>query len=116
MTRRRIEAGLDSGFLDATSLAEYLVTRGVAFRTAHQVVGKLVGICRSEERKALSELGLDVFNRVCGDAGLGEKRCEADVYAWLGPGNVVKRYRSAGNGGLSGFEQQMQAWRARLAK
>ena len=34
-----IAASLDRGYLDATSLADYLVTRGVAFRTAHQVVG-----------------------------------------------------------------------------
>lgn len=110
----RISAGLDSGFLDATSLAEYLVTRGAPFRTAHQIVGRLVGLCREQGKNALSELNLEVFNQVCQQAGLGGELCARDVYDWLGPRNVVKRYKTAGNAGLSGFQQQMQAWRARL--
>ena len=40
--KHNIEPTLDRGFLDATSLAEYLVTAGVPFRTAHRVVGALV--------------------------------------------------------------------------
>jgi len=111
---QRIAAGLDAGFLDATSLAEYLVTRGVAFRTAHQAVGRLVGICRGEGRKTLSELKLDVFNRVCGEAGVGPDRCNRDVYEWLGPANVVKRYQTSGNAGLTGFAEQMKAWRKKV--
>ena len=35
----KISAGLDKGFLDATSLAEYLVKKGMPFRTAHGIVG-----------------------------------------------------------------------------
>ena len=38
----RIEAGLSAGFLDATSLAEYITGKGVPFRQAHHVVGLLV--------------------------------------------------------------------------
>ncbi|MEP6984966.1 MAG: hypothetical protein ABI970_05195 [Chloroflexota bacterium] len=30
-----MEPTLERGFLDATSLAEYLVTKGIPFRTAH---------------------------------------------------------------------------------
>ena len=36
---------MSRGYMDATSLAEYLVTKGVPFRTAHQYVGALVHHC-----------------------------------------------------------------------
>jgi argininosuccinate lyase len=36
---------LDEGFADATVFAEYLVKKGVPFRTAHHVVGSLVAEC-----------------------------------------------------------------------
>lgn len=106
----KIKQGLDKGFLDATSLAEYLVTKGVPFRTAHQVVGKLVQACRDKGYEKLSLLTLDDFNAACPD----KKVVEKDVYDWLGPENVVKRYQSAGNAGLSGFKEQLKAWKDRL--
>ncbi len=46
--KENIEPTLERGFLDATSLAEYLVTRGVPFRTAHQIVGALVARCEKD--------------------------------------------------------------------
>ena len=110
----RINEKLDRGYLDATSLAEYLVTRGVAFRTAHQIVGALVRKCQNTGRYKLEQLGLDEMNEAV-TAARGERPGEQavgdDVYDWLGPANVVKRYQTHGNAGLSGFEQQLAAWK-----
>src|SRR5438874_6993575 len=58
----RIEPTLDRGFLDATSLAEYLVTKGVSFRTAHHIVGTLVAKCEKEGKHALLQLSVQEFN------------------------------------------------------
>ena len=58
----RIEPTLDRGFLDATSLAEYLVTKEIPFRTAHHIVGTLVARCEKEGKHALSQLSMDAFN------------------------------------------------------
>ncbi len=110
----KIKAGLDRGFLDATSLAEYLVTRGVPFRTAHQIVGSLVQTCESRGLHTLSQLDVRDFNQACAAAGVKEEPCGADVYEWLGPENVVKRYKTYGNAGLSGFEEQLREWKKRL--
>ena len=107
----KIKQGLDRGFLDATSLAEYLVTRGVPFRTSHQVVGKLVQMCRDKGYEKLSLLKLEEFNAACPD---DKKVVTQDVYDWLGPENVVKRYQTAGNAGVSGFKEQLAAWKERL--
>ncbi len=109
----KIKQGLDRGFLDATSLAEYLVTKGVPFRTAHQIVGSLVRMAEGHGYYKLSQLSLTHFNAAC-EAG-GQKRvCEEDIFQWLGPENVVKRYRTYGNAGVSGFEEQLKAWEERL--
>jgi len=117
----RIKQGLDRGFLDATSLAEYLVTRGVPFRTAHQVVGALVKRCTASGRHKLEQLGVEEMNAAVGEhgagqmfAGLPEPPVGEDVYGWLGPENVVKRYQTYGNAGVSGFEQQLAEWKSRL--
>ena len=109
----RIKQGLDKGFLDATSLAEYLVTKGVPFRTSHQVVGRLVQLCRDKGYEKLSLLKLEDFNAACTESG-SDAVAEQDIYDWLGPENVVKRYKSAGNAGLSGFQEQLKAWEKRL--
>lgn len=109
----KIKQGLDRGFLDATSLAEYLVTKGVPFRTSHQVVGRLVQTCRDKGYEKLSLLKLEEFNAAC-PAKDGKPVVENDVYDWLGPENVVKRYQTAGNAGVSGFKEQLAAWKERL--
>lgn len=46
------------GFSTATDLADYLVKKGVAFRDAHEIVGKAVALGIAEE-KDLSELSLE---------------------------------------------------------
>jgi argininosuccinate lyase len=48
------------GFLNATDLADYLVRRGMEFRHAHEVVGKIVGYAL-EQARALEELTLLEF-------------------------------------------------------
>jgi argininosuccinate lyase len=110
--RDRIEPTLDRGFLDATSLAEYFVTKGIPFRTAHHVVGTLVARCEREGKHALSQLPVEAFNEVL--ATKSDVRIDADVYNALGAKNVVKRYQSAGAAGGKPFEEQLQSWKQRL--
>jgi argininosuccinate lyase len=110
--KARIEPTLDRGFLDATSLAEYLVTAGAPFRTAHHIVGTLVARCEKEGKHALSQLPVAAFNEVI--ATKSEVRVDAGVYDCLGAANVVKRYRSAGAAGGKPFEEQLAAWKQRL--
>lgn len=95
----RIASTLDRGHLDATILAEYFVTKGVAFRTAHQIVGSLVRLCESRSKHALSELGLADFKSVLKDHACDPALVGADVFASLGPAKVVAHYRSAGHAG-----------------
>jgi argininosuccinate lyase len=118
--KQRIEPTLERGFLDATSLAEYLVTKGIAFRTAHQIVGTLVARCEKEGKHALAQLSVEAFNEAIattlnaqGAGSLGAV-VDNDVYTCLGARNVVQRYRSAGAAGGKPFEEQLKAWKTRL--
>ncbi len=56
----RMARALWDGFLDATELADWLAARGVPFREAHHVVGRLVAQA-AREGKTLAELPLEVL-------------------------------------------------------
>ena len=112
-TARFRSPSTEHGFLDATSLADYLVQRGVPFRSAHQLVGRLVQTARERGLAALGELDPATMNAVASSDGFGEP-FEKSVADWLGAENVVHRYRTTGNAGISGFEAELAAWRDRL--
>jgi argininosuccinate lyase len=111
--KENIEPTLERGFLDATSLAEYLVTKGIPFRTAHHIVGTLVARCEKEGKTALAQLSLDDFNDAIKAQGLSVGVTE-EVYTALGAKNVVKRYQSAGAAGGKPFQEQLASWKQRL--
>jgi len=48
------------GFTNATDMADYLVKKGIPFRTAHEIIGKMVLYC-IENGKSLEELDMDEF-------------------------------------------------------
>ncbi|MCG2731012.1 MAG: argininosuccinate lyase [Acetobacterium sp.] len=51
------------GFSNATDAADWLVKHGVAFRDAHEIIGKLVFFALAE-KKSLDELTLEEYKRV----------------------------------------------------
>jgi argininosuccinate lyase len=112
--KENIEPTLERGFLDATSLAEYFVTKGIPFRTAHQIVGSLVARCEREGKTALAQLSVQDFIGAAQSAGAKADQIGPDVYEALGAKNVVKRYRSAGAAGGQPFLDQLAHWKKRL--
>jgi argininosuccinate lyase len=60
--RKRMEAGAGEGFTTATDVAEYLVMKGVPFREAHGIVGRIVSFC-IQNGKELTGLTLREFRR-----------------------------------------------------
>jgi argininosuccinate lyase len=111
--KENIEPTLERGFLDATSLAEYFVTKGIPFRTAHQIVGALVAQCEKEGKTSLAQMALDSFDKAAKAHG-SAVGFDKDLYDALGAKNVVKRYRSVGAAGGKPFEDQLAAWKQRL--
>ncbi|HYA14850.1 MAG TPA: argininosuccinate lyase, partial [Syntrophales bacterium] len=76
------------GFLTATDVAEYLVMKGVPFRAAHEIVGRLVAYCIGENKEMhiLSLKELRQFHKSFGE----------DVYSYLKVENAVKSKKSTG--------------------
>ncbi|MCG3178090.1 MAG: Argininosuccinate lyase [Phycisphaerae bacterium] len=100
------EKAAAGGLTDATALAEYLVGKGVPFRTAHQYVGEVVQLAEGQG-VSLVEMPLDQLQAVADEVA-------DDVFQWLGARRVVKRYTSYGAGGGEPLAQQLAAWKQRL--
>ena len=64
MTIRKdnMEAAALGGFTNATDLADYLVRKGIPFRSTHEISGKLVHYC-IENNTPLEKLSLDQFKQ-----------------------------------------------------
>ncbi|MDD4752939.1 MAG: argininosuccinate lyase [Desulfitobacteriaceae bacterium] len=58
-----MRAGAKGGFINATDAADYLAARGVPFREAHAVVGKLVLYCE-QHGKTLEDLELEELQQL----------------------------------------------------
>ncbi|WP_297991598.1 argininosuccinate lyase [Anoxybacillus sp.] len=88
-----MEKATKQDFSNATELADYLAKKGVPFREAHEIVGKLVLTCL-ERGIFLMDLPLDV----CRQASplFGE-----DIYEALDPHTAVNRRTSAGGTGFT---------------
>ncbi len=114
--KENIEPTLNRGFLDATSLAEYLVTLGMPFRTAHQVVGALVADCEKRGLKSLQDLKLEEFQSAAQAKGGDASKVTQSVYECLGAANVASRYQSSGAGGGKPLGEALQSWHEKLLK
>lgn len=73
----------DDGFTTATDLADYLVGKGVPFRHAHEITGKLVALCLQKEC-GLADLSLMEMKDHCSSI-------DEDVYHFLTAGSSIKR-------------------------
>jgi len=106
LNRPAIAERLERGYLDATTLMEYLIRRGTPQRTAHGLVGRLVR--KAMDRKvALAELTLDDFREA--DPGL-----DSGVYDVLGVENAVKAMQSYGSTAPEQVRRQIQRWKQQL--
>jgi len=84
----RMGRAASTGTLLATDLAEYLVGKGVAFRAAHEVVGRVVQRALSQERD-LADLDLEELRALSDSFG-------SDVREVLSPRASVERRAAPG--------------------
>jgi len=98
--RTRMKEAAAGGYSTATDIADYLVRKGVAFRRAHTVTGKIVADCLKKGRR-FSDLSLEEFRKYHPGFGRDIFRVmtvESSVSARRGQGGtskkqVVKRIR-----------------------
>ncbi len=84
----RMAEAAREGFLEATDLADYLVARGMPFRQAHEVIGRIVRYAL-EKGKRLPELSHDEYRSF-------SELFESDVAEVLDPAAIVARRDNPG--------------------
>ena len=96
-------AAAQDGLMNATDLADYLVGRGVPFRAAHAVAGKVVRHCLSQGRR-IEELPLAELKRF-------STHIEKDVYRYLSAEAMVGRRRAIGGTARSNVLRRLKELR-----
>ncbi len=97
--KERMKKAVDEGYLVATDLADYLVRKGVTFRQAHEIVGKMV-LYALDCRKELKQLTLKEMKGFYGDIG-------KEVYDWLDPLSCIDRRNLPGGTGSGSVKRAL---------
>ncbi len=106
LNRQRIAARLEQGYLDATTLMEYLIGLGIPQRTAHQIIGQLVATAM-QKKMALAELPLEVFQAA-------HAELDHRVYDLLGVQQAIQAFKSYGSTAPDQVAKQVAHWRQQL--
>ncbi len=102
---QRLAEAVAEDFSNATDVADYLAAKGVPFREAYNLVGKVVKASLAQG-KLLKDLSLDEWQQL-------HPAFEADIYAAIAPQQVIAARNSYGG---TGFEQvRLSLARARQA-
>ncbi len=96
------------GFINATDCADYLVKKGMAFRDAYKISGRLVAHCIAENT-TLEELPLDVFRQY-------SALFDEDVYKAIDLDTCVSCRTSYGGPAPVSVQHQLELLHAFLAK
>jgi argininosuccinate lyase len=87
------------GFINATDLADYLVRKGLPFRSAYKVVGQTVALC-IKKGKVLEELSLEEYKEQCA-------LFESDLYNEISLEACVAKRISRGSTGPESVKLQL---------
>ncbi len=101
INRNSLSDAVKGGFMEATDLAEYLVERGVPFRTAHAIVGRAVAYA-IEKGKGLKEMTPDEWKQFSEDIG-------EEIASLLIPERMVERRRMKGGTSPESVKNQIDA-------
>lgn len=99
INKDRMAGVMGRGFINATDLADYLVTKDVPFREAHGIVGAAVRYC-IEENIGLEELPLERMK-------IFSDKIEEDVYDILSIESCIERRNSYGGTSPSSVKVQI---------
>ena len=94
VNKAKMQQSTENDFSNATELADYLAEKGLPFREAHEIVGKLV-LDSIKHGKNIQDWDLEELQ-------VYHPLIEEDIYIYLRPETAVRRRNSLGG---TGFEQ-----------
>ena len=103
---RRLKDTADAAFSTATDIAEYLARKGIPFRTAHEITGKIVRYC-IDNNKRLSDLSITEYKSFSDVIG-------NDIYKFIGTLESVNAKKSYGGTSPEMVKEQIKKFRKRL--
>jgi argininosuccinate lyase len=106
INKERTLTAASSGYMNATELADYLVRKGMPFREAHEMVGKIV-MRAIDSGKELHELSLDEFYLISG-------LIKEDVYEALSLESTLNSKAQIGGTARETVNAALQSARIRL--
>ncbi|HEL1620176.1 TPA: argininosuccinate lyase [Streptococcus suis] len=98
--KERMAQSTEKDFSNATELADYLASKGLPFRQAHEIVGKLVLEC-SKAGYYLQDVPLERYQEISSIIG-------PDIYTALESKTAVSRRNSLGGTGFESIYWQIQ--------
>ena len=102
-----MEASAKHGFTNATDAADYLVEKGVPFRDAHGIIGRMVLYC-IDHKKALDDLSLEEFRQF-------SDRFDTDIYEAISLRTCVEKRLTEGAPSARSMDREIAACRAYLS-
>ena len=106
--RENMLRAAQTGFINATDYADYLVGKGVPFRSAYKIAGETVALCTAEGF-VLETLPLEKYRSICNLVDEG-------VYAAVDLKACVERRVSEGGAAPASVRAQIKAARKRLGE
>ncbi len=103
-----MKAAAQKGFINATDLADYLVKKGLPFRSAYKISGQLVALC-IEQNTVLEELPLDTYHSF-------SELFEEDLYQAIDLTVCVEKRISEGGTSIASVEAQIAYVKGMLTK
>lgn len=98
----RLEQSVEGGFANATDVAEYLVQKGMPFRTAHGVAAKAVRMAIDAGLQRIEELPLEKLQECSPLIG-------QDIYGRISPRACMENRRTAGGPSPECTEAQLRS-------
>ena len=105
--RKNMKLAAQKGFINATDLADYLVKKGMPFRSAYKIAGELVAHC-IQKNTVLEDLPLDVYKA-------HSELFDEDLYPAIDLMNCVQKRISKGGTSVASVEEQINYVKASLA-
>lgn len=103
----RLHETVHKDFSNATELADYLAAKGLPFREAHEVTGKLVFLC--------IQRGYFLLDLPLSDLQEASSLIEVDIYDVLSPLAAVRRRNSLGGTGFDQVKIQIEEAKSKLS-